>query len=80
MREKKVYEDALTFRKRIQDVKSLLDKYREKYERIAVVTHYYTIQYISAMEYQEDGSPEFYIDIKNCKPYFASLTDVLSLS
>ena len=43
MREKKVYEDALTFRKRIQDVKSLLDKYREKYERIAVVTHYYTI-------------------------------------
>lgn len=49
MRKQKVYEDPLAFRKRIQNVKHLLDKYRQKYEKIAIVTHYYTIEYLTAI-------------------------------
>lgn len=43
MKKQKVYEDPIIFRKRVQNIKYLLDKYRQRYEKIAVITHYYTI-------------------------------------
>ena len=56
----------------------MLRRYREKYKLIAVVTHYYTIEYLGAMEYKEDGSPHTYFDIKNCTPYYSSLERLLT--
>lgn len=57
-------------------IKRMIKEYKKKYERIAMVTHYYTIEYLSAVEYKSDGSPKFYIDIENCKPYYASVLDL----
>lgn len=51
LKRRKIQEDAFQYRRRIQKVKNLLEEYRENYSRIAVVTHYYTIEYLSAMEY-----------------------------
>ena len=54
----------------------MIKDYKKRYETIAMVTHYYTIEYISALEYKSNGSPNFYIDIENCKPYYASVADL----
>ena len=76
LKDKQILEDALTFRRRVQSIKEMITNYKQQYRTIAVVTHYYTIEYLSAIEYNEDGSPSFYTDIKNCKPYYASVSDL----
>ena len=57
-------------------IKAMLREYKKQYKKIAIVTHYYTIEYISAVEYKSNGSPKYYIDIENCKPYYASVPDL----
>ena len=44
-----------------------------------MVTHFYAIEYISAMDYEENGVPKYYMDIHNCQPYYASISDLLSV-
>ena len=79
LKEQKICEGALLYRKRIQVLKNLLSHYRQKYSSVAVVCHYYTIEYLSAKNYFESGEPETYIDIKNCTPYYSKLSDLLSV-
>lgn len=43
-----------------------------------MVSHYYTIEYLGAIDYEESGAPKYYIDIKNCRPYYSSILDLLS--
>lgn len=38
---------------------------------MAIVSHYYTIEYISAVDYMQCGAPKYYLDVKNCIPYYA---------
>ena len=60
-------------------MKDMLVSYRQRYKRIAVVTHYYAIEYLTAMDYHEDGSPMCYLDIKNCTPYYSNLSNLMSI-
>lgn len=73
LREKILHEDAFRYRKRVQEMKDMVARYRQRYNKVAVVTHFYAIEYISAMGYEEDGAPKYYMDIKNCTPYYSSL-------
>ena len=59
--------------------KHRISEYREKYRRIAVVCHYYTIEYMGASKYEECGVPAYNIDIKNCRPYYSKLSNLLSV-
>ena len=43
LKDKKIHEGALTFRRRVQSIKLMIMGYKQKYQNIAVVTHYYTI-------------------------------------
>lgn len=52
--------------------------YKRIFPRIAVVSHYYTIEYISAVDYQKCGTPKFYIDVQNCTPYYARSSKLFS--
>jgi hypothetical protein len=54
-----VFEHALEIRQRTNQVKKIIAEYQQKYKKIAVVSHYYTIQTLLAEEYEENG------DIKN---------------
>ena len=49
LKENKLYENAITYRQRIERVKAKISEYKEKYKRIAVVSHYYTIEYLGAI-------------------------------
>lgn len=57
----------------------MIANYRERYSKIAIVSHYYTLEYLGAMEYMNCGTPKYYIDIKNCLPYYASVSGILSV-
>ena len=57
----------------------MIARYRQSYKKVAIVSHYYSIEYMTAMNYNEDGTPECYMDIKNCTPYYSSLEDLLSI-
>lgn len=72
-----IHEDAWTYRKRVNRIKKMIADYKNRFEKIAVVTHYYTIEYISAYDYEPCGMPKYYIDIKNCQPYYACLDNLL---
>jgi len=51
LKEGKIYEDGEQYLKRIEKAKKKLSFYRSLFSRIVVVSHYYTIQYLSAEEY-----------------------------
>ena len=78
LREGKLHEGLFSYRKRIQQSKRMIAEYRKKYNRVAIVSHYYTIEYLGAVSYKSCGTPSYYIDIKNCKPYFANLANMLA--
>lgn len=79
MQEQVIHEDAFQYRQRVQKAKLRLAEYRAKYRNIAVVGHYYTVEYMSAKQYLASGEPACDIDIKNCVPYYARLDDLLSV-
>lgn len=79
LKQGKVYEDAFQFRKRIEDLKQRIAYYKSIFNRIAIVSHYYTIEYMGAEKYMKNGTPNFNLDVKNCTPYYAS-TEKLLLS
>lgn len=31
------------------------------------------------MDYMDCGTPKYYIDIKNCKPYYSRVSNILSV-
>ena len=79
LKEEKIHEDAILYRRRMQQAKYRIAQFNEKYSRIAIVCHYYTIEYITAFEYMECGTPIYTIDIQNCRPYYCHLSDLLSV-
>jgi len=80
LREGRIYEDAYQYRKRIEKVKERIGYYKSVFNRIAVVSHYYTIEYIGAKQYQTNGTPNFCLDVQNCTPYYSSTQMILSLA
>lgn len=80
LKEGKIYEDAYQYRKRIDKVKERIGYYKSVFNRIAVVSHYYTIEYIGAKEYLSSGDPNFCLDVQNCTPYYASTQMILSFT
>jgi len=77
LKEGKIYEDGKQFSKRIENTKKKISFYRSLFSRIAVVSHYYTIQFLIAEEYLECGSPKYDIDIENCTPYYSSTHEII---
>lgn len=67
----KIGEDAIQYRKRIENLKKKIHNYKKFFRNIAIVSHYYTIEYICAKEYTNCGDPLFYLDVRNCTPYYA---------
>lgn len=72
LKEGKIYEDAYQYRKRIDKVRERIAYYKSIFNRIAIVSHYYTIEYIGAKDFMTCGSPNFCLDVKNCTPYYSS--------
>lgn len=77
LKEGKVYEDGEQFFKRIEKTKKRLSFYRSLFRRIAVVSHYYTIQFLTAEEYLECGTPKYDINVENCTPYYSSTHEIM---
>jgi broad specificity phosphatase PhoE len=53
VKEKVIYESPQELRERIWKVKALLQEYRQKYKRIAIVSHFQVITTLIAREYNE---------------------------
>ena len=49
--------------KRVQKMKNMIARYKQSYKKIAIVSHYYSIEYISSMSEHADGTPDCYMDI-----------------
>ena len=45
----------------------MLKEYRKKYEKIAVVAHYNTINFSLCKEFNEHNEPDDSADMKNCQ-------------
>lgn len=43
-----IYEKPTHVRSRVNEAKKMIAKYHEKYQKIAIVSHYNTINYINA--------------------------------
>lgn len=43
LKENKLHEDAFRYRRRVQDMKDMIAGYKQRYNRVAVVTHFYAI-------------------------------------
>ena len=55
----------------------MLKEYKERYRRIAVVSHWYILTTMLSRKFGEDGANLDYDDVKNCVPYFVNLNDIL---
>ena len=72
-----VYEQPIDLRIRIAKLKKALTEYKEKYNKIAIVAHYYTIEFIKSTGFKENGNLVSYQGILNCHPYYEQLEDLL---
>lgn len=77
--QKIVYETSKDLRGRIAKLKQVMKEYREKYEKIVVVAHFYTIQFIKSTGFREDGNVCEIQEILNCHPYYESLEELLKV-
>jgi len=58
-------------------VKELLRGYREKYGRVAVVSHWWVITFLLANNFDSSNYPVGVEFIKNAEPYWTSLDRLL---
>ena len=79
MKEGAIHEGPLYYRERTKRIKQKLAEYKKKFHKIGIVSHYYTIEYLAAKEYEICGTPVHYMDVKNCIPYYACLEELLAI-
>ena len=77
MIETQIYEVPANVRARTQRVKKMLQEYRKKYNKIAVVSHYNTINYTCSENWDADNEPADSLNVKNCQVYETSLEQLL---
>lgn len=76
MNRSKLRETATNVRERARKVKQLLEEYSKKYETIAVVTHFYTIKFLNATEFNEMDEPVNKVHMTNCGVLKTSLAEL----
>ena len=74
-----IYETPLSMRHRAKKIKQLLQSYREKYQKVAIVAHYNTIRYTVCRSFGEDNEPDGHPAIDNCEVYFDRLEEILKV-
>jgi broad specificity phosphatase PhoE len=74
-----VYETPQELRERIWKIKDLLQEYRKKYKKIAVVSHYNTITSLIAKEYDPIGKAVNIPHIPNASPYYLNIAKLLKI-
>ena len=80
MIETHIYELPINVRRRAGKIKEMLKEYRKKYEKIAVVAHYNTINFSLCKEFNEQNEPDDSADMKNCQIYPVELSEILQYS
>jgi hypothetical protein len=53
-----------------------LKDYSKKYEKIAVVSHFFTIKFLNATEFNEDDEPVNKVHMGNCGILATSLSEL----
>lgn len=76
MESEKMHETRKNVRERAEKVKQLLKEYRKTYNRICIVSHFYTIQCLCAKEFTEDDEPKISIESHNGGSYETSVKAV----
>lgn len=79
VKEKVVYESPQELRERIWKVKTLLQEYRQRYRRIAIVSHFQVITTLIAKEYDEWGTVLGGALIQNATPMHVKIADLLAI-
>lgn len=77
LKEGLIFEDAFQYQRRIFQAKQRIAEYKKRYHRIAIVCHYYTVEYMGADTYEKSGIPVSTTDIKNCRPYYSRIEKLL---
>jgi broad specificity phosphatase PhoE len=76
MNSSRLRETASNVRERARKVKELLREYSKTYKRIAVVSHFFTIKYLNATEFNEFDEPVNKVHMGNCGIFTATLEDL----
>ena len=63
-------------RERARKVKELLREYRKQYKLIVVVSHFFTIKFLSTTSFTEKDEPVDKIHMKNCGIYSVNIEDI----
>lgn len=54
----------------------MLSGYRQKYNKIGVVSHYCTINYTACSKFKETNEPDDFVCVDNCEIYEANLEEL----
>lgn len=79
IKEKTVYETPQELRERTWRIKDLLQEYRKKYKKIAMISHYNTITALIAQEYDAMGQAVNIPHIPNASPYYLNIAKLLKI-
>ena len=76
MNGQKLREMPTNVRERARKVKKLLDEYSKTYRTIAVVSHFFTIKFLNATEFNEHDEPVNKVHMTNCGIFATSLVEL----
>lgn len=76
MQSENMGEKPENIRSRAKKIKEKLQEYRKKYNRIAIVSHFFTIRYLVCEEFEENGEPKCGLVMQNCASYSTSLSQI----
>lgn len=79
MHRERIGEKPLNVRLRAQRIKERLRFYRQKYKRIVIVSHFFTIRYICSQQFVNDEPVEGLV-MKNTGVHSASLEEISKYS
>ena len=76
MNSEKLREMPTNVRERARKVKKLLEEYSKTYKTIAVVSHFFTIKFLNATEFNEMDEPVNKVHMSNCGIFTTSLAEL----
>jgi broad specificity phosphatase PhoE len=70
---RKFYESNDELRRRSRIMQEKIEKYRQKYRKIAVVSHMWALSYLVSSKFDKDSMPVPSPNLPNAQPYWLSL-------
>jgi len=74
---RELWESGQELRARVEKLKLMLQKYGEKYSKIAVVSHSWTLRYLLTTEFDSSHYPLSMPVVENAKPILLQLSKLL---